>query len=225
MLNTILNLFGKSPFLPLHSHMEKVEMCVHLTKELFDALFQKDYSKMQSIAEKISEYEHAADLTKNHIRNHLPKSLYLPIDKSHLLEILSLQDDIADKAQHIGVLTTLKMLALPESLEGDFRIFLDKNLESFKGVSLVMKEMHQLLESSFGGLEAEKVCVMVEEVAYKEHEVDVIQRKLLKGFFEKEHEMSYGTFYLSMKIFQSIGSFSNLSEKLANRVRMTLDLK
>lgn len=225
MLKTILSLFGKSPFSPLQSHMEKVESCVLLVNELFECLALKEYEKMQRIADTISEYEHAADLAKNDIRNHLPKSLYLPIDKSHLLEMLSLQDDIADKAQDIGILTTLKPLEMPLILKEDFKEFLKKNLDSFKGVCLIMKEMHELLESSFGGLEAEKVCVMVEDVAFKEHEVDIIQRKLLKNLFRMENELSYSTFYLWMKIFKGVASISNLSEKLAYRVRMILELK
>jgi uncharacterized protein Yka (UPF0111/DUF47 family) len=35
---TILNLFGRSPFAPLESHMEKVSECVGMLKILFEAL-------------------------------------------------------------------------------------------------------------------------------------------------------------------------------------------
>jgi uncharacterized protein len=225
MLRTILGIFGRSPFASLQSHMEVVEQCVGMIPSLFQAMKDKDYSRLEYIAEKISEQEHQADLIKNHMRNHLPKNIYLPIERQHLLDILSIQDDIADEAQDIGILSTLKPLTILPSFETEFDQFVTKNLESYAGAKLIINELHQLLETSFGGPEAEKVRAMINTVAFKEHEVDLIQRSLLKKFYQSESEMTYTTFYLWQKIFASIGALSNLSEKLANRVRLTLELK
>lgn len=225
MFKTILGLFARSPFAPLQSHMEDVANCVRLLPELFLALEKEDYTTVEQIAAKISALEHHADLTKNDIRNHLPKSVFLPIDRAQLLEILSLQDSIADAAEDVAVSTTLKPLVLLERFREDFHQFLDKNIESFNAAHLIIKEMSELLESSFGGTEANKVVTLVTEVAVKEHEADLLQHKLLKNLYLHEEEMSYGTFYLWQGILHSIASLSNLSEKLANRVRMTLELK
>jgi uncharacterized protein len=222
---TILNLFGRSPFAPLRSHMEKVGICVHMVKDLFAALESKNFEELNRLAEQISEQEHQADLLKNDIRNHLPKSLFLAIDRSQLLEILAIQDNIADKAEDVAVLLTLKSIEMLSLFRDDFWNFLNKNIESFNGAQLIIKEMHELLESSFGGIEAEKVRGIVDDVAFKEHEADIIQRRLLKSLFKAENEMPYSTFHLWQKIFESVGAISNLSEKLAYRVRMTLELK
>jgi predicted phosphate transport protein (TIGR00153 family) len=225
MLSTILNLFARSPFGPLQSHMNQVTECVHHLKDLFEAISRKDYEAVQIIADKISELEHEADLTKNDIRNHLPKSLFLPIDRGNLLEVLGLQDKIADSAEDVAVLLTLKQIEMSDLFKSDFDDFLKKNIETFDYARLIIKEMHELLESSFGGAEAVKVRAMVDEVSFKEHEADLIQRKLLKKLFQAENEMSYSTFHLWQKIFETLGSISNLSEKLANRVRLMLELK
>lgn len=225
MLSTIVNLFGRSPFAPLQSHMEKVGACVHLLKDLVKAIEAKNESQVETIAARIAELEQEADLTKNDIRNHLPKSIFLPIDRGSLLEILSIQDDIADSAEDVAVLATLKSIELTDTFRDDFLEFLNKNVEAFEGARRIIKELHELLESSFGGIEAEKVRNMVDQVAFKEHEADIIQRKLLKSLFRAEDEMSYSTFHLWQKIFEAIGAISNLSEKLANRIRTMLELK
>lgn len=222
---TILSLFGRSPFAPLQSHMEKVSACVHLLPELFLALYSGNTEKVEALAILISEKEHQADLTKNDIRNHLPKSLLIAMDRASLLEILSLQDSIADKAEDIAVLATLKTLPLIEPCKAEFTAFLQKNIEAFDDVFAIIHELHELLESSFGGIEAEKVSAMVEKVAVKEHEADIIQRRLLKIFFNEDSTLSPSSFHLWQRIFESIASISNLSEKLANRIRMTLELK
>ena len=222
---TIISLFARSPFAPLQTHMEKVSHCVYKLFDLFDALEKHNYTEVDKIAAEISDLEHQADLLKNDIRNHLHKNIYLPVDRSNLLEILGIQDSIADSAEDIAVLLTLKQVEMPNDLKGDFRDFLNKNVESFESARNIIKEMHDLLETSFGGYEAEKVRAMVEDVAYKEHEADLIQRKLLKKLFGSENEMTYTTFHIWQKIFEAVASISNLSEKLAYRVRMTLDLK
>lgn len=222
---TILRLFGRSPFAPLQAHMETVSACVHQLPELFAALEKNDQVALEKVVESISRVEHEADIIKNNIRNHLPKSLYLPIERSGLLEILSLQDQIADKAEDIAVLTILKKTEMFPLFKEEFQLFLTKNIEAFDEVYKIIKELTELVESSFGGIEAEKVRAMVEDVSFKEHEVDVIQRKLLIHLFNAENEMSYTTFYQWQRICENLAAVSNLSETLAYRVRMTLELK
>ncbi len=222
---TILQLFGRSPFAPLQTHMSKVAICVYLLRDLFNALEKNEQALVEKIAEQIAVTEHEADLAKNDIRNHLPKSLFLAIDRTQLLEILTLQDHLADLSEDVAVLITLKPLQMPPTLLEDFKGFLEKNLEAFDSTYAISKEMHELLESSFSGTEAKKVRHMVEKVSLKEHEADLLQRELLKKLFSIEEELNAGTFILWLKIFEVISNISNGSERLANRIRMTLELK
>jgi predicted phosphate transport protein (TIGR00153 family) len=142
-----------------------------------------------------------------------------------LLEILSLQDTLADKAEDIGVLMTLKNLEPLKGIRKELKMFLDKNLEAVRHAHKIIQEIDELLESSFGGKEAEKVRTMVEEVAYMEHEADVLQRNLLKKLYDMDDLLPYTSFTLWINVLQAIASLGNNSEKLANRVRMLLDIK
>ena len=60
-MNVFRNLFAKSPFEPLQSHMEKVAICVNKVTNLFEAYYQRDFKKLKKVAQEISELEHAAD--------------------------------------------------------------------------------------------------------------------------------------------------------------------
>lgn len=224
-MSVFKNLFAKSPFFPLQSHMEKVADCVEKVEELFEAYNDKDNKRIEEIAQEISQLEHAADLTKNEIRNHLPKGLFLAVNRGDLLEILSLQDRLADRAEDIGVLMTLKNLEPLKGVRKDFKAFLEKNLEAVRHAHKIIREIDELLETSFGGKEAEKVRAMVEEVAYMEHEADILQRNLLKKLYNMDDTIPYTSFTLWINILQAIASLGNNSEKLANRVRMLLDIK
>lgn len=225
MRNIITKLLGRSPIAPLQFHMSKVAECVRKIEELFTALSGRDYEKVRIISEQISESEHAADLVKDDIRNNLAKGVFLPVDKGTLLTILAIQDSIADKSEDIGVLLTMKKLELLEAFRADFQLFLKKNIETFEVAQAIIEQLDELLSTSFAGFEAEKVKAMVDDVAFKEHEADILQSKLLRRLFELEDQMSYGTFWLWLKVFETLGQLSNLSENLGHRVRTLLDIK
>jgi predicted phosphate transport protein (TIGR00153 family) len=224
-MRTFAKLFSRSPFVPLAAHIDRVADCVAKVPQVFDALRRGDQEAVEETARQISKLEHHADQVKDDIRNNLPRSLFLPVDRGNLLEILAIQDSLADAAEDIAVLLTFKPLRMPESIGDEFGVFLTRNLEAFEAVVHVMKQLDELLESGFGGHEAQTVKQLVSEVAVKEHEVDLIQRRILKALFAHEQEMSPGELILWMKIIPQVADLSNLSENLANRVRMTLEVK
>jgi predicted phosphate transport protein (TIGR00153 family) len=221
----IFSIFGRSPFGALRTHMDRVAECVEKLKQIFKALVDGDSDQVEELAREISKLEHQADLTKNDIRNHLPKGLFLPIDKGSLLEILTIQDSIADRAEDIGVLLTYRPIRVLDSFKEEVLSFVNKNIEAFHAVRLVMDELDELLESSFGGVEAEKVRELVHDVAYMEHQIDLQQRELLRVLFAEADNLRHWEFTLWLHVLQEVGALSDTSEKLAQRVRMTLDIK
>lgn len=221
----ILDLFGHSPFTPLQQHMEKVSRCVESLTTLFAALSQKNDALLTQIADDICHNEHAADVIKNDIRNNLPSKFLLSIDRGTFLTMLALQDSIADRAEDIAILLQLRKMEPIKSLNMILDRFLEKNISCFDGAAAIIRQMHELLESSFGGAEAAKVKQMTEEVDAKEHEVDLVQRDLLKCLYSVESQMSYGAYYQWQKIFEAISAISNLSKNLAGCVRMALDIQ
>ena len=100
--NPIASLLGSSPFKPMQAHMVIIQECVSEVPALFDALIADDQEKITRQKELIFEKEHEADLLKNDLRVHLPKSLFMPVDRRDLLELLELQDTIANTAQDIA---------------------------------------------------------------------------------------------------------------------------
>ena len=113
-MSGLLNVFSESPFKKLASHIGYIEECSQLLDSLFAAYFNNEAEKVDEISKSISKKEHEADKVKNEIRNRLPKSLFLPVDRGDLLTFLHLQDNIADAMQDVSVLMSLKVYPLPE---------------------------------------------------------------------------------------------------------------
>jgi hypothetical protein len=224
-MRTIAKLFGKSPFAPLQAHMSQVADCVELLGDILPLALKGGDGKLEKTVDKLCRLEQEADVTKNDLRNHLPKSLFLPIDRGHFLEILAAQDAIADKAEEIALLLALRPLEMIKPLSEKLPELLSKNLAVFWAARQIVREIDALLESSFGGLEAEKVRVMVEKTALLEDEGKEVQRPFLREFFKVGDGLTPTAFTQWIQLIEKIGELSHLSERLANRIRMVLELK
>jgi len=85
---TFSKLFGHSPFGALQSHMRVVLECAREVMPLIENLATGDSAKVSEIKNRIFEREAAADEIKHQLRLHLPKSLFMPVDRRDLLEVL-----------------------------------------------------------------------------------------------------------------------------------------
>ncbi|MBI3212071.1 MAG: TIGR00153 family protein [Simkania negevensis] len=225
MFSAIAGLFGKSPFSSLLAHMKNVSDCYKKLIEIFEKLKKAPPEAIEKLVAELSRLEHEADLTKNDIRNQLTKRTWLPIDRGQFLEILSIQDRLADQSEDIGNLLVLyPMEEFGELCEEMQTLFL-KNCEAFWDSYNIMKELPDLIESSFGGIEAEKVKTMIEKTAYKEYEADKMKYHLMKAFFKKGTLIPTPVFYLYIRLIEEINDISHIAEKLANRVGTILELK
>jgi hypothetical protein len=192
---------------------------------MFAILREGDLAKLSEMADSVSKIEHQADLAKDEIRNNLPHRLFMPISRANLLQILHAQDSIADAAEDAAILLTLTPLEMDDELWAEFMIFLEKNIETFGEICTVVQELDELLAASFGGAEAEKVGKMIDNVALREHEVDVLQRQLLRQLYARVDTFKPAIFQLWLQVFESVAKISDESEKLGKSLRMTLDLK
>ena len=66
---------------------------------------------------------------------------------------------------------------------------------------------------------------MADKTSFKEHEADVLKTRVRKEFFSQADNLSPSAFYIWTKLIDEVGSISHISERLANRIRMILELK
>ena len=225
MRPSIARVFGRSPFIPLQSHMEKVNQCVESLPAIFEAYSRGEEQRVQELADAISKLEHEADLVKHDIRDSLPRGLFMPVDRAAILQILYIQDSIADSAENIGVLLTFKMARTFESFNDMLDTFVSKNMECFEQARKIVGQLDELLETGFGGAEAQRVRDMVGVVERLEHEADVLQREMLRELLRHDDDLSYGDFFLWTKVLQQVAAIGDRSENLAGSIRTTLTTK
>ena len=189
-MSTIGKLFGRSPFGQIQAHMKQVACCVELMANAVKSMADGKTDDLEEVAYEVSKLEHHADQLKSDIRNHLFRRFFMPIQPSEILEIISLQDSLADTAEDVCKVMTLKELPFPEGYKEDFIEFIDLSMKAFRGVAAIIDQLDELIESGFGGAEGERIRSMAHEVAVAEHEVDVVQLRLLKTLYENDTKMT-----------------------------------
>jgi predicted phosphate transport protein (TIGR00153 family) len=218
-MRTIHQLFGKSPFEPLVAHTEKVAEAADLVRPLFDSYVAGDYKRCNEIYSEISQVEHDADTIKEDIRDHLPRYLFLPVDRGDIILYVRQQDHIADAAEDVAMLITLRDMETPEPFRTLLLKLVDEVVTATDLLLVAGKEMAALLESSFGGPEVDKVRGLVKEVANQESRADETQHKTAKALLSPDCELDPVSISLWMHAIQVLGNLANAAENTGDVLR------
>ena len=135
-------------------------VAVETAKQLpnfFTAIYEGDWAQAESVQKNISDLENKADAQKKELRKHLPKSLFLPVPRTDLLELLTMQDKIANRAKDISGRFLGRELTIPASIHEEFRAFVQRNIDATEQARLAINEFDELLETGFRGREVELV--------------------------------------------------------------------
>ena len=221
-MRSIFSMFAKSPFKPLASHIDKVRDCVDQIKPLFAAQLAEDYDQVQSISEKIVQMEYEADKIKNGIRDHLPQSMFLAVDKRDFAHLLSAQDDIADAIEDLTVILRIRHLANPDALKKPLNDLVDHIVMSAHSACDLIHELENLLEASFGGVEAEKVEKAGLQLATYEWEADKKQFILAQKLFSLGDGISAADLLLWNEVNKKLGAVADKSELIGKTLRIFL---
>jgi len=224
-MRTIAKLFGRSPFVPIQQHMERVARCVTKGQAMIDAYLAGDQATVETLAKEIDEIESAADKLKRDIENQLRGGMFMAVERGRLRQVIIVQDSIADKMQNLARLLTLRACTDPPPFVETFRRFVQLNIDTFDAIRLVIDELDNLLEAGFAGGEAQTVIEMVRRVSALESQADDLQHELLKELFNTESDMGVAGFFLWTKILKQVSDLGDRSNRLGNRIRGTLQLK
>ncbi len=222
-MRNFLPIFGRSPFGPIKVHMDRVLETARELRSFFDAFFAGDEARARDVRKSILKMEHGADLVKNEIREHLPNSYFLPVDRRDLLALLHTQDKIADLSEDVVVVATLKQpLEFPEDLRPMFLEILDRSLATCERAGTIVREIDDLREASFGGTEAEEVLSHIAEIGQAEHEVDKAIYGLAKELYRRESTVGTTSLLLWQKVLELVGRLANAAESVGDHIRLML---
>lgn len=220
--NPFASLFGNNPFASLQKHMTAVIATVDVVPGLFKALAEGDVAAVEEAKQAIYAAEEEADRIKNDLRRHLPRSLFLPVDRRDLLEVLDMQDSIADVAQDIAGLLFERRMTIPEGMEEDLTKMVDRCVAVCHQSADIIAELDELLAMGFGGREAAQVEEMVSALNASEDETDKLGVALGRALFDREDSLSPVSVMFWYQLIEWIGDLADYAEKVGNRLRLLI---
>lgn len=150
-------IFGSSPVSPLQKHMSKVYACASELIPLFNAVINEDWEEVSRLQKNISDLEQEADVLKKELRLNLPKGLFMPVSRQDLLEVLLMQDRIANQAKDIAGTIIGRHIVLPEAVHEDYIRFVARCVAACKQARKAINELDELVETGFSGQEIQIV--------------------------------------------------------------------
>jgi predicted phosphate transport protein (TIGR00153 family) len=220
--NPIYRLFGHSPIGPLQAHMDKVNQCAQLLPAFFDAVFANDWPEAAKQQAKIAELEREADELKKQLRLNLPRSLFLPIQRGDLLEMLTLQDKIANKSKDIAGIILGRQLKFPPEIISQYTDLLKRCLDATSQAHKAISELDSLLEAGFRGYEANLVEEMIHTLDDIENDTDTIQVRVRKQLYELEKDLPPVDVIFLYKIIEWTGDLADRAQQVGGQLELML---
>jgi len=196
--------------------------CVELLGDFLEASFQKDWDAALNFQQEIRNRENSADDLKSSVRTNLPKSLFLPVSRTDLLELLHTQDKLANRAKDIAGLMLGRRMEIPESLVQEVRDYYSESLQASKQALKVINELDELLETGFRGREVDLVEELISELDELEHQTDVSQVKLRAKLYELEETLPPVHVMFLYKVIDQIGDLADISESVGARLLLLI---
>ena len=218
----IAALFGKSPFRPMQEHMAVVLEAAEEMVSMFEALLADDHDAVLAHSEVIFRLESQADELKHELRSHLPRSLFMPVDRRDLLDLLSAQDSIADEAEDVAALITLRDMRVPDPLRDDLLPFVRRVVDAVTKCRDVIRELDELLEAGFRGRETDRAEALIRELAVIETETDDMGLALVGSLFRHEEELKPLRVVYWQLLIRMVGHVADHAENAGDRLRLLI---
>jgi len=220
--STISSLFGASPVKPLQEHMQTVQACAQQLIPFFDAVLTNDWDEVRRQQAEISHLENEADVLKRELRLSLPNSLFMAVPRRDLLEVLTMQDKIANKAKDIAGLITGREMHFPEAIAPTIKAYVQRSIEASAQAQTAINELDELVETGFRGNEVKLVTSIIKTLDEIEGDSDRMQVEIRARLFAVEKDLPPVEVIFLYRIIDWIGDLGDLAQRVGSRLELML---
>jgi predicted phosphate transport protein (TIGR00153 family) len=201
------NLFGRSPIKPMQEHMAlAVQAAAELTR-FFEAVTSDDWPRASEIQQRVVQF---------------PKSLFLPVPRTDLLELLTMQDRIPNRAKDIAGIIMGRRMTIPTSMKEQVNEFVRASVAAAEQALIAINELDELLESGFSGRELAVVENMIKELDDLEEKTDHLEIGVRTSLFALEAQLPPVDVMFLYNIIDWVGDIANRAHDVGGRLQLLL---
>ena len=220
--DNITSLFGKSPISPLQQHMKQVHSCIKEFGVFAKAANVMDWEKAQLAQASISKKENKADALKKKLRMNLPSTFMMPFSRRDLLDVLLIQDSIANITKDLAGLMMSRRMVFPKEFADDFIELAKLCIKTSEAALVAINELDELLETAFSSRERKIVDKMIKKVNELEHQTDVAQEVIRNKLFLLESSLPPIDVMFYYRAIEWLGETADAAQKVGSRFEVML---
>ena len=209
--------FMASPFDGLQEHAEKVKVCAWTFQQAMECYVSAKCERFEELRQEVIKLESEADAIKKNIRGHLPKGTIIPVDKYELFRYLREQDQVPDAMEDaLDLISYRGDSEIPKALEKDFFLLVDAVIDPVEDLSRMVVEARKYFRN-FSDNQRDKVKAIIQNLADKEHEADILEDSLKRNIFQLETD-PVAVFHM-IRLTETIGSIADHAENAGDMMR------
>lgn len=218
--STISDVFSASPFVLLEEHVRACANCVAELENYFQAAQDDNWERATELQAEISRLEGVADDLKRDVRRNLPRGVWMSVSRADLLELVRMQDKMANNTKDVVGLSLGRELAFPKKLEKNLFKYIQTVVDSVNVMVEVVEATRELSRGAFGARQAQAIMAKVAGVEKHERLSDEMQSKLRSKLRAYEDKLSPIDAIFLYQLLSGIGEIANSAEKAAHRAQI-----
>jgi predicted phosphate transport protein (TIGR00153 family) len=146
----------------------------------------------------------------------------MPVPREDLLELLLVQDKIANRTKDISGLVLGRRMQIPSAIAEQFLTFVDRNVDAAKQARKSVRELDELFTAGFRGAEVDLVTAMIEKLDRIETETDDQQAALRAALFDIEASLNPIDAVFIYQVIELTGEIADMAERVGRRLELLL---
>lgn len=211
-------IFARSPVSPIQKHMKIAYQTAGLLPDFFDVLLKQEWDEVRSLGTEIRRLEGEADDIKRQVRESLSRSLFMPVSRSDLLELLNTQDKVPNLAKDIVGLSMGREMEFPEELNDGLKKLVASAVQAVAAAMQALDKLDALFVSGFSGKEIELISNMITTLSKVEHESDDLQREVQISLYKIEKSLHPVDVMFLYRIIDWVGDIADSAQSVGNRI-------
>ena len=216
----ISEVISNSPLALLERHVGVCVDCVERLPLYFAEAQANRWGRASDVREEICRFEGLADELKQDVRGNLPRGLWMSVSRADLLELVRVQDKMANGVKEVSGISLGRQLAFPAAMTSEVADFIDVVVQVSRVVVKIIGATRELSRSAFGTRQTNVILDFVSEVEADERRSDEMQAGLRARLKQHEAELSAVDAIFLYQLLSAIGDIADNAEKVAHRAQI-----
>jgi len=216
----ISEVISNSPLALLERHAGVCVDCVERLPLYFQEVQSGRWARAEEVRKEICRFEGLADELKHDVRSNLPRGLWMSVSRADLLELVRVQDKMANAVKEVSSISLGRQLAFPSPLTEDLNEFVDVVVTVSRSVVKIIGATRELSRSAFGTRQTNAILDFVAQVEAGERRSDDMQAALRARVREHEVDLPPVDAMFLYQLLAAIGEIADNAEKVAHRAQI-----